>query len=200
MVDRVVSPTTERLAAAGARVVIAEAAPGGLFRGQRPGGLARLRPHHPLAAGLDVYSEPELAWRLRRPGDPPGLEVTRANGRTTTTTVLAAILTAAGLRTAAIGNIGEPLVDLAGGHDVLAVELLSFQLHWSRRLAPAAECCSISPMTTWSGMAASPVLAWVSLSSGFRIRGGPHPATAPNCSSATVTNEMMERRPSISGR
>jgi UDP-N-acetylmuramoylalanine--D-glutamate ligase len=55
--------------------------------------------------------------------------------------MLAAILRAAGRRTAALGNIGEPLVDAApagGGYDVLAVELSSFQLHWSRELAPDA--------------------------------------------------------------
>ena len=51
--------------------------------------------------------------------------------------MLAAMLAAAGLRTAALGNIGEPLVD-AQGYDVLAVELSSFQLHWSRDLAPQA--------------------------------------------------------------
>src|SRR6185295_14564017 len=101
-------------------------------------------PHHPLAAaavaaGLDVYSEPELAWRLREPGAPPWLAVTGTNGKTTTTTMLAAILAAAGLATRAVGNIGEPLVDLASvAYDVLAVELSSFQLHWSRDLAPEA--------------------------------------------------------------
>jgi UDP-N-acetylmuramoylalanine--D-glutamate ligase len=104
-------------------------------------------PHHPLAAaatsaGLDVYSEPELAWRLRGPGAAPWLAITGTNGKTTTTTMLAAILTAAGKRTAALGNIGEPLVfaatDSAAAYDVLAVELSSFQLHWSTLLAAQA--------------------------------------------------------------
>jgi UDP-N-acetylmuramoylalanine--D-glutamate ligase len=90
-----------------------------------------------LAAGLDVYSEPELAWRLRGPRAPVWLAVTGTNGKTTTTTMLAAILSAAGLRTAALGNIGEPLVE-ADDYDVLAVELSSFQLHWSTTLAPQA--------------------------------------------------------------
>ena len=46
-----------------------------------------------------------------------------------------------GLRTAALGNIGEPLVDAVlqpDRFDVLAVELSSFQLHWSSTLAPQA--------------------------------------------------------------
>ena len=78
----------------------------------------------------------------RAAGAPPWLAVTGTNGKTTTVTMLAAILRAAGLRTAALGNIGEPLVDLGGDHrgrrrfDVLAVELSSFQLHWSSTLAP----------------------------------------------------------------
>jgi UDP-N-acetylmuramoylalanine--D-glutamate ligase len=88
-----------------------------------------------LERGVEVYSEPELAWRLRGTGAPVWLGITGTNGKTTTTTMLASILSAAGLRTAALGNIGEPLVE-ATGYDVLAVELSSFQLHWSRDLAP----------------------------------------------------------------
>ncbi|MGH3729271.1 MAG: Mur ligase family protein, partial [Micromonosporaceae bacterium] len=109
-------------------------------------------PDHPLvtaavAAGLEVYSEPELAWRLRRPrqdGVPaPWLAVTGTNGKTTTVTMLEAVLRAQGWRTAALGNVGEPLVDAvlkppAEQYDVIAVELSSFQLHWSSQLAPRA--------------------------------------------------------------
>src|SRR5690606_5194990 len=76
--------------------------------------------------------------RLRHTKSPPWLAVTGTNGKTTTTTMLAAILTAAGCRVAAAGNLGEPLVDLVDGPDVVAVELSSFQLHWSQTLAPAA--------------------------------------------------------------
>jgi UDP-N-acetylmuramoylalanine--D-glutamate ligase len=141
VVDRVESAATAALAAEGARVVIADAPPAGLFGGVTdlvvsPG----FAPHHPLvlaalAAGAEVYSEPELAWRLREPGAPAWLAVTGTNGKTTTVTMAAAILAAAGHRTAAVGNIGEPLVDLTG-YDVLAVELSSQQLHWSSTLAP----------------------------------------------------------------
>lgn len=137
------SPATAQLEVQGARVVIAELPPPGLLDDASevvvsPG----IPPHHPVvtaasAAGLEVYSEPELAWRLRRPGAAPWLAVTGSNGKTTTVTMLAAILRAAGLRAAALGNIGEPLVtDAATDYDVLAVELSSQQLHWSRLLAP----------------------------------------------------------------
>jgi UDP-N-acetylmuramoylalanine--D-glutamate ligase len=66
--------------------------------------------------------------------------VTGTNGKTTTTTMLAAMLRAAGHRTAALGNIGEPLVHAVRSdqYDVLAVELSSFQLYWSSTLAPRA--------------------------------------------------------------
>src|SRR5690606_498667 len=59
--------------------------------------------------------------------------VTGTNGKTTTTTMLASMLTAAGLRTAAVGNIGRPIIEAVlddEPYDVLAVELSSFQLHW----------------------------------------------------------------------
>src|SRR6266508_1373367 len=143
VVDRASTPALVRLAAAGARVVVADEPPADLLDGVSdvvvsPG----FAPHHPLAAravaaGLDVYSEPELAWRLRGPDAPAWLAVTGTNGKTTTVTMLASILRAAGLRSAALGNIGEPLVE-ATGYDVIAVELSSFQLHWSRTLAPQA--------------------------------------------------------------
>ncbi len=104
------------------------------------------RPDHPLVraalgAGLEVFSEPELAWRLRPAGAAPWLAVTGTNGKTTTVTMLASMLAAAGLRTIATGNIGYPLLSAVldpDPYDVLAVELSSFQLHWSARLAPAA--------------------------------------------------------------
>ena len=113
------------------------------------------RPDHPLLAdaarrGVEVIGEPELAWRLRgapEGGEPaPWLAVTGTNGKTTTVTMLEAILLAAGRRAVAAGNVGRPLVEVvtertADGdpaYDVIAVELSSFQLHWSSSIAPAA--------------------------------------------------------------
>jgi UDP-N-acetylmuramoylalanine--D-glutamate ligase len=104
------------------------------------------RPTSPLLvaaqdAGVPVWGEPELAWRLRRPDDAPWLAVTGTNGKTTTTLMLAAMLTAGGKRTIAAGNIGTPLVDIVMAderYDVLAVEIGSFQLHWSPSIVPAA--------------------------------------------------------------
>lgn len=142
VVDRNESANTQALAEAGARVMITDQPAGDLFDGVSdlvvsPG----FAPHHPLVVAattrnLDVYCEPELAWRLRGPDAPPWLAITGTNGKTTATTMLAAILRAAGKRAAALGNIGEPLVTVGSSYEVLAVELSSFQLHWSSTLAP----------------------------------------------------------------
>jgi len=92
-----------------------------------------------LAGAVPVWSEVELAWRLSRPAKVvPWLGITGTNGKTTTTQMLAAMLTAAGLKTAAVGNIGRPVMEIVldpEPYDVLAVELSSHQLHWSSSLA-----------------------------------------------------------------
>ncbi|MFJ5139250.1 UDP-N-acetylmuramoyl-L-alanine--D-glutamate ligase [Streptomyces sp. NPDC088707] len=97
------------------------------------------RPDKPLftaaaEAGVEIWGDVELAWRLRGPDAAPWLAVTGTNGKTTTVRMLASILEAAGLRTAAVGNIGVSLLDAVLGeerYDVLAVELSSYQLHWA---------------------------------------------------------------------
>lgn len=88
---------------------------------------------------VPIWSEVELAWRLSQPNKViPWLGITGTNGKTTTTQMLEAILSAAGLRTAAVGNIGRPIMEIVldpEPYDVLAVELSSHQLHWSNSLA-----------------------------------------------------------------
>ncbi|MCX4786137.1 MULTISPECIES: UDP-N-acetylmuramoyl-L-alanine--D-glutamate ligase [unclassified Streptomyces] len=103
-------------------------------------------------AGVPVWGDVELAWRLRGHGgrEPaPWLAVTGTNGKTTTVRMLAAILEAAGLRTAAVGNIGVSLLDAVLGdeeYDVLAVELSSYQLHWAPSLrAHSAAVLNLAP-------------------------------------------------------
>jgi len=95
------------------------------------------------AAGVPVWGDVELAWRLDTAGcyGPPRrwLVVTGTNGKTTTTAMLHAMLTAAGLRSVLCGNIGDPVLDvLAEPADLLAVELSSFQLFWAPSLRPEA--------------------------------------------------------------
>ncbi|MFE1750783.1 UDP-N-acetylmuramoyl-L-alanine--D-glutamate ligase [Streptomyces anandii] len=103
-------------------------------------------------AGVPVWGDVELAWRLRGHGGrkaAPWLAVTGTNGKTTTVQMLASILEAAGLRTAAVGNIGVSLLDAVLGeeeYDVLAVELSSYQLHWAPSLrAHSAAVLNLAP-------------------------------------------------------
>lgn len=112
------------------------------------------KPEKPLfaaarEAGLEIWGDVELAWRLRGPDAAPWLAVTGTNGKTTTVQMLASILTAAGLRTAAVGNIGVSLLDVVLGdeqYDVLAVELSSYQLHWAPSLrAHSAAVLNLAP-------------------------------------------------------
>ncbi len=110
-----------------------------------------LPPHHrwiaESRAGV-VWSGEQLAWNLRVPGV-PWLTVTGTNGKTTTVRLLAAMLEAAGHRCLAVGNIGVPLVEAVFADpqpDVLAVELSSFQLHFTRSVsAHSSALLNIAP-------------------------------------------------------
>jgi UDP-N-acetylmuramoylalanine--D-glutamate ligase len=103
------------------------------------------RPGSPLvaaaaAAGVPVIGDVELAWRLR-PARQEWLGVTGTNGKTTTVLMLAAMLGAAGYRSIAAGNVGLPVIEAVTEpepYPVMAVELSSFQLYWSRSLRPLA--------------------------------------------------------------
>ena len=95
------------------------------------------------SAGVPVWGDVELAWRLDAAGyyGPPRrwLAVTGTNGKTTTTSMLHAMLTVADLRSSLCGNIGSPVLDaLREPTDLLAVELSSFQLHWAPSVRPEA--------------------------------------------------------------
>ncbi|MEV4089014.1 Mur ligase family protein, partial [Nonomuraea fuscirosea] len=109
-------------------------------------------PHHPLIAaalrdGVEVVGEVELAWRLRPAQAAPWLALTGTNGKTTAVRMLTSILLAAGRKALAVGNVGTPVVRaVAEPYDALAVELSSFQLHWSSTLAPhAAAVLNVAP-------------------------------------------------------
>jgi len=79
-------------------------------------------------AGLPIFSELEIAsWAC------PGriVAITGANGKTTTTTLVGEILTAAGFDTHVCGNIGRPLSEVVGrmtADSIAVVEVSSFQL------------------------------------------------------------------------
>ncbi|MDN5820947.1 MAG: UDP-N-acetylmuramoyl-L-alanine--D-glutamate ligase [Brachybacterium sp.] len=100
------------------------------------------RPDQPLlvaaqAAGIPVWSEIELARRMQAADGPAWLGITGTNGKTTTVTMLESMLHQAGLRAVACGNVGLPVIEAAldpEGFEVLALELSSFQLHWTEHL------------------------------------------------------------------
>jgi UDP-N-acetylmuramoylalanine--D-glutamate ligase len=97
-----------------------------------------------LEQGVPVWGELELAWRLRGPNPAPWLVVTGTNGKTTVTLMLESMLRAAGLRTAAVGNIGVSLVDAVmdpEGFDVLAIEVGAPQLPFLLTASPLASVC-----------------------------------------------------------
>jgi len=95
------------------------------------------------AAGVPVWGDVELAWRLDASGryGPPRrwLVVTGTNGKTTTTSMLHAMATVAGRRSVLCGNIGSPVLEMLDQPaELLAVELSSFQLHWAPSVRPEA--------------------------------------------------------------
>jgi UDP-N-acetylmuramoylalanine--D-glutamate ligase len=150
LTDRDRGAAVDALVAAGARFVGApEAVPPGVdVLVTSPG----WRPDHPLlrdavAHGLGVLGEVEFAWRLRGAGSAPWLAVTGTNGKTTTVRMLESVLNAAGERALAVGNVGVSVIDAVDADwDVLAVEVSSFQLHWSATFAPdAAAVLNLAP-------------------------------------------------------
>jgi UDP-N-acetylmuramoylalanine--D-glutamate ligase len=97
-------------------------------------------PHrHPLYAlaahhEVPVVSEIELASRA---ATMPLVAVTGTNGKTTVTTLIAAMLAESGVRAMAAGNIGLPLIDaVAQVADVVVAEVSSFQLEYIDTFRP----------------------------------------------------------------
>jgi len=90
------------------------------------------------AAGLEIYAEVDIGFLALEGTRCVG--ITGTNGKTTTTSLAAHAMAAAGLRAETAGNIGRPLCDVAlaaAPPDWLALELSSFQLHDAPHLRPA---------------------------------------------------------------
>ena len=89
-----------------------------------------------LARGVPIIAEIELAYQN---SSTPVIGVTGTNGKTTTTELVAAMLTGAGVRTVAGGNIGKPYSEIVReGHpmDVITLEVSSFQLERIQKFRP----------------------------------------------------------------
>jgi UDP-N-acetylmuramoylalanine--D-glutamate ligase len=98
-----------------------------------------VRPDHPAivaatAAGVPVRSEVDLAverLRAREPA-PRLVAVTGTNGKTTVTTMIGAMCAEAGFRSAAVGNIGPPIIAATRDDtEVVVAEVSTFQLEFT---------------------------------------------------------------------
>ena len=92
-------------------------------------------------AGVEIVSELDLGFRALEALQPGtrSIAITGTNGKTTTTALVAHLLSAAGLPSTTAGNIGRPVTDLAMAnqrYQWLSLEVSSFQLHDSPNFAP----------------------------------------------------------------
>ena len=144
-VELVVRPDLDRLAALAASATEVVVSPG-------------VPAHHPVFAlgpSVSLVGEVELAWRHART---PMVAVTGTNGKTTVTTLVAAMLEASGVPALAAGNIGLPLLDAveaaaraattsgASAAPLVVAEVSSFQLALTDAFRPwVAAWCNFSP-------------------------------------------------------
>ncbi len=110
-------------------------------------------------SGISVRSEIDLAGERAHA---PIVAVTGTNGKTTVTSMIAAMLAASGVRAVAAGNIGRPLIEAVDDDaDVLVAEVSSFQLALSSTFRPrVAVLLAITPdHLDWHGGFAAYVAA-----------------------------------------
>lgn len=99
------------------------------------------RTDHPIfeelvRGGSEVVSEIDFAWRIKDSVAPhqKWIALTGTNGKTTTVQMVNSIFEAAGVHGVACGNVGETVIESVMSpkpYDYLALELSSFQIHWS---------------------------------------------------------------------
>ncbi len=116
-----------------------------------------------VARGVELVGDVELFARALPPGQKV-LAITGSNGKTTVATLTGALVRAAGLSVAVVGNIGVPVLDVLREHeqgapwpDVFVIELSSFQLETTTRLkcvAAAVLNVSENHLDRYAGMAA----------------------------------------------
>lgn len=102
------------------------------------------------SSGVQMMSEIDMAWHLRALDSEgkaaPWLCVTGTNGKTTTASMTAAILSEAGIGGQALGNIGNPAVTQTrrtdeDAYDAFVLELSSAQLRTTSSMSPEASVC-----------------------------------------------------------
>ncbi len=99
------------------------------------------------ASSVELVSEVEFSWRESRT-ESRWVAITGTNGKTTTTACCAELLSKAGLRASAVGNIGTVCLDAVSADqtDVYVAEVSSYQLASTVRFAPnVAVVLNITP-------------------------------------------------------
>ena len=99
------------------------------------------------AHSAEVVSEVEFAWRESADSS-VWVAITGTNGKTTTTSCCASLLSSAGMNAKAVGNIGDVCLKAVseGNTDVYVAEASSYQLASTRDFAPnVAVCLNITP-------------------------------------------------------
>lgn len=86
--------------------------------------------------GVEILSEIDFAWQVKQVLAPSQkwIALTGTNGKTTTIKMVESIFKAAKINGAACGNVGETVITSVCAKkplDYLAIELSSFQIHWS---------------------------------------------------------------------
>jgi UDP-N-acetylmuramoylalanine--D-glutamate ligase len=101
---------------------------------------------HARTLGIPVIGEVELAFRFLQG---KVLAITGSNGKTTTTTLVGEILAKSGKKTLVGGNIGTPVISLAGQStpdSLVVLEISSFQLESIQQFRPwIAAILNITP-------------------------------------------------------
>jgi UDP-N-acetylmuramoylalanine--D-glutamate ligase len=101
---------------------------------------------HARTLGIPIIGEVELAFRFLQG---KVLAITGSNGKTTTTTLVGEILAKCGRKTLVGGNIGTPVISLAGQstpESMVVLEVSSFQLESIERFRPwIAAILNITP-------------------------------------------------------
>ncbi|MPV49521.1 UDP-N-acetylmuramoyl-L-alanine--D-glutamate ligase [Pseudactinotalea sp. HY160] len=160
----------------------------------------RSRQSRQSGGSIPIWSEVELAWHLSDPAT-HWLTLTGTNGKTTTVGMLAAILAAAGRNAPAVGNVGVPIATTVLGSrgsgrplDALAVELSSFQLHFTS---------SVSAVASAVINLADDHLDWHGSAEAYAAdKGRIHTHTRRACiynDASPITRELVERADVIEG-
>ncbi len=157
-----------------------------------------VRASHPAivgarAAGVPVRSEIDIAAERAAM---PIVAVTGTNGKTTVTSLCAAMLDASGVPTLAAGNIGRPLIDaITDDVAVVVAEVSSFQLAFAETFRPAvAVLLAITPdHLDWHG---------TSTTTRPPRRASPNTSapTTCSCSTPTIAARRESRRYRAHGR